>query len=236
MHKSSARILLVFTFTYLVSFGKELEYPHSFEPDPNRFSSQISAFQKIDALNNPPLGGILCTGSSSMRMWHTDIQEDLSGLTILPRGFGGSHYTDVIYYLDEVVLKYKPRALLIYEGDNDAAYGKSPTRIFSDFKYLVFRCRKALPNLRFYIIGSKPSISRWHIAEDMQKANSLIKAYCHDDSYCTYIDVWPSILGADGKPKSELFMKDNLHLNSAGYDQWAKAIAPILYKGELNYE
>lgn len=236
MHKSSAILLIILIFTFSFTIGKGLEYTHSFEPDPHRFSSQIAAFQKIDTLNRPSEGGIVCIGSSSMRMWHTRIKEDLKGLTILPRGFGGSHYTDVIYYIDELVLKYKPRAVLIYEGDNDAAYGKSPKRIFSDFKYLVMRCRKEIPELRIYIIGAKPSISRWHIADDMQYANSLIEAYCINEPNCTYIDVWPSILGVDGKPRHELFMKDNLHLNNAGYEKWAKAIAPTLQKYESKYE
>ena len=70
----------------------------------------------------------------------------------------------------------------------------------------------------------------------MQAANILIKAYCRDDSNCTYIDVWPDILGADEKPRNELFMEDKLHLNGAGYDQWANAIAPLILLKETRYE
>ena len=236
MNKSPSLLLIILAVVSSISVGKELEYPLIIEPDPTRLWPEVSVFEEAYLLDKPPVGGIVCTGSSSMRMWHSRIHEDLRGLTILPRGFGGSHFTDVIYYLDELVLKYKPRALLIYEGDNDAAYGKTPERIFSDFKYLVFRCRKELPNLRFYIIGSKPSMSRWHISEDMQAANSLIKAYCQKELDCTYIDVWPSILGTDGKPRREFFMKDDLHLNNTGYDKWTKVIAPVLQKYEAKYE
>ena len=236
MNKARSISLVILLTNGLISSGQELKYTLPMKPDPIRLASEITAFQEADILNQPPMGGVVCTGSSSMRMWHPRIKKDLLGITIVPRGFGGSHYTDVIYYVKELVLKYRPRALLIYEGDNDAAYGKSPERIFSDFKYLILRCRKDLPELRFYIVGSKPSISRWHIAEDMQTANSLIESYCRDDSYCTYIDVWPSILGTDGKPRRELFMEDKLHLNSVGYDQWANAIAPIIFKGEARIE
>ena len=65
-----------------------------------------------------------------MRMWHPRIQKDLPRLTLIPRGFGGSHYTDVIHYRETLIFQYAPRALLLYEGDNDAAYGKSLSASF----------------------------------------------------------------------------------------------------------
>ena len=236
MYKTSGILLIMLVTNCSISTGHGLEYPLPLKPDPTRFWTEIKAFQDADFLDKPPVGGIVCTGSSSMRMWHPRIQKDLPGLTIVPRGFGGSHYTDVIYYVEELVLKYQPRALLIYEGDNDAAYGKTPNQIFHDFEFLVQHIRQNLPELRFYVIGSKPSLSRWDIAEEMQAANALIKAYCREDLKCTYIDVWPNILGADEKPRDELFMEDKLHLNSVGYDQWAKTIAPVLHNVELNFE
>ena len=236
MYKTSSILLIMLVTNGSICNGDELEYPLPLEPDPARFWAEIKAFQEADILDKPPMGGIVCTGSSSMRMWHPRIQKDLTGLTIVTRGFGGSHYTDVIYYVEELVLKYQPRALLIYEGDNDAAYGKAPNQIFHDFKFLVQRIRQNLPELRFYVIGSKPSLSRWDIVEQMQAANALIKAYCRKDSNCTYIDVWPNILGTDGKPRDELFMEDKLHLNSEGYDQWANAIAPLILLEETRYE
>ncbi len=206
------------------------------DPDPARFAEAMSAFRATDAVSPPPKGAIVCTGSSSMRMWHPRIEADLPGLTLIPRGFGGSHYTDVIRYLDVLVLKHAPRALLLYEGDNDAAYGKSPERIFHDFKYLVERCREALPELRIYVIGAKPSSARWDIAEKMQAANAKIEAYCQAQEGFTYIDVWPFLLGDKGEPRRELLMEDMLHLNEAGYDQWSKAIAPVLQQGEAGFE
>ena len=212
------------------------EYPHPLEPDPARFAEAMAAFHAADAVSPPPKGAIVCTGSSSMRMWHPRIEADLPGLTLIPRGFGGSHYTDVIHYLDFLVLKHAPRALLLYEGDNDAAYGKSPERIFYDFKYLVERCREALQELRIYIIGAKPSIARWNLAKEMQAANAMIKAYCYAEPSCTYIDVWPVLLGDKGEPRPELLIKDKLHLNTAGYDAWARAIAPVLIQSELRFE
>ena len=169
-------------------------------------------------------------------MWHPRIKDDLPGLTLLPRGFGGSHYTDLIHHLEALVFRYQPRALLLYEGDNDANYGKSPERVFRDFKFLAEQCRKQLPNLRLYIIGAKPSVARWAIADQMQRSNAMIQDYCRANPGFTYIDVWPQLLDANGQVRPELFLEDKLHLNSLGYDCWTAAISPILLRNEAAFE
>ena len=234
-HKYASFIALLLVSNSLSAYDRA-DYPQTFEPDPARFASAIAEFQAADAANPPPKGAIVCTGSSSMRMWHPRIKDDLPGLTLLPRGFGGSHYTDLIYHLEALVFKYQPRALLLYEGDNDANYGKSPERIFQDFKFLAEQCRKQFPDLRLYIIGAKPSIARWAIAEQMQRSNAMIQDYCRANLGFTYIDVWSQLLDGDGQARPELFMEDKLHLNSAGYDRWTAAIAPVLLGNEAALE
>lgn len=234
-YKYAHFIVLLLASNSLFAYDRA-DYPRVFEPDPERFASAIAEFQAADAANPPPKGAIVCTGSSSMRMWHPRIKDDLPGLTLLPRGFGGSHYTDLIYYLEALVFKYQPRALLLYEGDNDAKYGKTPERIFQDFKFLVEQCREQVPDLRLYIIGSKPSVARWAIAEQMQRNNAMIQDYCRAKPGFTYIDVWPQLLDGNGQVRPELFMEDELHLNSAGYDRWTAAIAPVLLRGEAAFE
>ena len=234
-YKYAHFIVLLLASNSLFAYDRA-DYPRVFEPDPERFASAIAEFQAADAANPPPKGAIVCTGSSSMRMWHPRIKDDLPGLTLLPRGFGGSHYTDLIHYLEALVFKYQPRALLLYEGDNDAKYGKTPERIFQDFKFLVEQCREQVPDLRLYIIGSKPSVARWAIAEQMQRNNAMIQDYCRAKPGFTYIDVWPQLLDGNGQVRPELFMEDELHLNSAGYDRWTAAIAPVLIRGEAAFE
>ena len=234
-HKCASFIALLLVSNSLPAYDRA-DYPQTFEPDPARFASAIAEFQAADAANPPPKGAIVCTGSSSMRMWHPRIKDDLPGLTLLPRGFGGSHYTDLIYHLEALVFKYQPRALLLYEGDNDANYGKTPERIFQDFKFLAEQCRKQFPDLRLYVIGAKPSIARWAIAEQMQRSNAMIHDYCRANLGFTYIDVWSQLLDGDGQARPELFMEDKLHLNSAGYDRWTAAIAPVLLGNEAALE
>ncbi len=78
--------------------------------DPLRFEKDISAFEKEDKMMMPPEGAIVITGSSSIRRWHPTIKEDLALLTVIPRGFGGSTMADALYYVDRIIIPYKPRA------------------------------------------------------------------------------------------------------------------------------
>ena len=58
----------------------------------------------------------------------------------------------------------------------------------------------------------------------MKKANSVIKDYAKYDEKVFYIDTATPMIGKNGKPKSDLFVKDSLHLNSNGYDIWSSEV------------
>ena len=132
-------------------------------PDPERFRGAIDAFLAVDAESMPPTNAIVATGSSSMRGWHGRIAADLAPLTIIPRGFGGSNMNEVRYFLGELVLRYKPRAVLLYEGDNDVAVGVEPDQILAQFDAIDAAIAESLPDTRIYILAIKPSIARWHL-------------------------------------------------------------------------
>jgi lysophospholipase L1-like esterase len=200
-------------------------------PSPKRFERAIAAFEKVDAKKMPPPGGIVCVGSSSMRMWKT-IHKDLAPLAVVHRGFGGSNMNDVLHFADRIVLPYKPRAILLYEGDNDVAGGVPAKTIAATFKKLAIKLRAELPDLRIYVISPKPSVSRWKLWPKYVETNALLKAACDADKNMTYVDVAKVMLRDDGTPKPDIFIKDNLHMNAAGYKLWKSVVRPILMAGE----
>ena len=139
-------------------------------PDPQRFEAAILQFEEQDQLDPPPEGAIVLTGSSSIARWNNEAKAALAPLTVIPRGFGGSVMHDVLHYLDRVALTYKPRAILIYEGDNDT--GGSPPipneLILDDLRQIIARVHEQLPATRIYVLSVKPSILRqnaWPIAQ-----------------------------------------------------------------------
>ncbi len=197
-------------------------------PDPRRFESEIRAFADEDRAFPPPKGALLCVGSSSIRMWHSTIREDLAPSTVIPRGFGGSTMLDLLYYASRIVVPYEPRAILVYEGDNDIAEGVSPETIRLLFDALVLKVRSALPETRIYLLSIKPSPARWHLWDRMKEANRLLRSACDADERLCFIDVAARMLDEKGNPRAELFLEDGLHLNGAGYALWRDEVRAIL--------
>ena len=205
--------------------------------DPQRFESAIAAFEAADKVSPPAPGGILFTGSSSIRFWHDRLARDMQGLTVIPRGYGGSTMQDAVYYINRVVLPYKPRAIVLYEGDNDiGAYDIPATQVRDLFQLFVAMVHDHLPQTRIYMLAIKPSILRQKYWPQMQSANSLLKAVCESDNRLYYIDVASPLLLPDGSPNPELFREDNLHLNPKGYDLWTSVVKPVLMEYEAQYE
>lgn len=204
--------------------------------NPGRFENDIKKFEAADEKQMPPTGAVLCVGSSSIRMWHGKLAQDLAPLTVIPRGFGGSNTNDLLHFADRIVLKYKPRAILIYEGDNDVAQGVAPEVIVKTFEKLLDKIHTSLPDCRIYILAVKPSPLRWDNWWAMKRVNEALAEIAEDEKNVTFIDTATPMLGDDGKPRPELFVADNLHLNRAGYELWRDVVRPILVEQELRFE
>lgn len=196
------------------------------DPDPARFEEEIHLFREWDRKNSFPEGAILFTGSSSARLWRT--AEAFSGVSIINRGFGGSHISDVQYFYEDLIAPYNPSAVVLYAGDNDIAAGKSPSRVLDDFRQLAKTILDDFPDAKVLYISIKPSSSRWELWPQMDEANNKIKEFTESRKNLFYVDLATPLLGPDGKPDDSLFREDLLHLNEKGYDAWNKAIAPVL--------
>jgi lysophospholipase L1-like esterase len=193
------------------------------------FMSEIKAFRKADSIATPPKNVVLLIGSSSFTKWK-DVQEYFPSHNMLNRGFGGSSLTDVIYYANDVILKYNPKQILIYCGENDIAGSSIVTAdsVFERFKNLYAIIRSKFKKVPIAYISMKPSPSREKYLVTMQKANEQIKTYIEKQKRAAYIDVYHSMFDADGKILTNIFLSDKLHMNAAGYKIWQGIIAPYL--------
>ena len=192
----------------------------------SRWEPSIQKFEARDAKNPPEKGGIVFVGSSSMVMWKTDV--DFPELKIINRGFGGSQTADSVEFADRIVLKYEPRIVALYAGDNDIAAGKSPDQVVADTKKFFALVHDALPDTKIIYVAIKPSILRWKLVDKNREANAKIRAITEKDDRMTFCDIDTPMIGADGKPRKELFIEDGLHLSRAGYDLWNTIIGPML--------
>ncbi len=196
------------------------------DPDPNRFAKEIEAFEEWDSKNAPPAEPILFVGSSSIRMWRT--AEGFPDLPVINRGFGGSRVSDVLHFVDRIVLPYKPKVIVFYAGDNDIAGKKSAQRVLEDYRKFVMRVRGELPEVRFIFVTIKPSGQRWELWPEMHEANELIRTFSETDDRLFFADLGTPLLDGEGKPDDGFFLDDRLHLNAKGYVAWNKALAPVL--------
>jgi len=191
------------------------------------FESEIRAFEDSDRIDPPKPGGVVFVGSSSIRLW-PDLQADFPGVNVIQRGFGGSQIDQVVTYAPRIVLPYKPKLIVLYAGDNDLTAGRTPQQIFDDYKAFVTMVRKSLPNTKIAYISIKPSGDRWALADKMRATNSMIQKYAGRDRRLIFVDVFTPMLGADGKPREEIFTADRLHMNHDGYAIWRDLLTPIV--------
>lgn len=236
-HSSPSRFVTASLLTVLMM---TLGIPQAFAqelPDPTRYEDSILKFEEQDRLSPPPENAIVLTGSSSIMYWNEEAPADLAPLTVIPRGFGGTVMNDVLHYLDRVALVYKPRAILIYEGDNDTGRNNIPNDVIIDqLEQIIARIHTELPETRIYVLAVKPSVLRvasWPIAQEL---NERYKAIADSDPLVTYIDTATPFLKSDGTVMTDIFVEDNLHLNEKGYDIWAAAVRDVLIRYERAFE
>jgi len=139
---------------------------------------------------------------------------------------------DALFFVDRIVIKYRPRAVVLYEGDNDINAGIAPKKIAETFKAFVAAVHKQLPETRIYVMSIKPSPSRWSLWPKSVETNSLIKAACVGNKQLTYVSIVEPMMASDGKVRTDIFRFDRLHMNAAGYGLWRDVLKPILLNKE----
>ena len=194
--------------------------------DPTRFAEELSKFKndqgQVDAKDL-----ILFTGSSSIRLW-VEFDSYFPNHNVINRGFGGSETSDLIHYVNELVLKYQPKQVFIYEGDNDINSGEKPNAIIKEMKSLLSTIQNELPGVEIVLISAKPSISRLHLKKKYLNLNKKLEKLAKKTDGVSYVSIWEVMFDAEGQLIEDIFIEDGLHMNRQGYDIWIKKIAPLL--------
>ena len=162
-------------------------------------------------------------------MW-TTLAADFPEVPVLNRGFGGSQVRDAVWYADSVALRYRPRQVVLYAGDNDTFEGRSAQQVLSDTQAFVARIHAALPGTQIALLGIKPSPSRTHLLNVQRRTNEALRDWAASQRNVAYIDVFTPMLDAAGQPREDLFIEDRLHMNAEGYVLWRGIIAPFLVR------
>lgn len=188
----------------------------------------IRAFEEEDKRTPPPAHPVVFVGSSTIRMW--DLKRCFPSLAAVNRGFGGSDFAAAAQFAGRIVVRYAPSKIVVYSGDNDISSGKRPEWVAADFVALANRIRHGLPDTPIIVLSIKPSVARWGMWDKMRAANAEIRKFCESNKGFTFLDMTDTILGPDGRPRADVFLKDGLHLNEEAYDAWTARLSPLLEK------
>ena len=201
------------------------------EPQPatSKFEGELRKFEVDDSKTPPPAHPVLFTGSSSIRLW-TNLVADFPTLRVLNRGFGGSQMSDLVFSFDRVVRPYRPSLIVVYEGDNDLAAGKTADQVYTDYEAFLKRVRQELPGTPVALFAVKPSPSRIKLMDAQRDLNHRLEGLAGRGPGIRFIDTFHPLLDSAGKPRPELYREDGLHLNPAGYALWRGVVVETFRK------
>lgn len=191
------------------------------------FQDEVDALQKkYDTIYPSAQKTIVFTGSSSIRMWQ-DVNEQFPEHQIVNTGFGGSQATDLSYYIYDLILRFNPKKVFIYEGDNDIFAKKRPNTIRRTIRQIIDGIQRNDSTTQIVLIAAKPSIARWNLSRKYKRLNRKLERLADNNPSVAYADVWNPML--DGNTvKQDIFIDDGLHMNAKGYQIWYDVLKPFV--------
>jgi lysophospholipase L1-like esterase len=193
------------------------------------FEAEVRALEERRATNPFAPGEVAAFyGSSSIRLW-TTLVEDFDDVPVINLGFGGSTLAACAYYFERVVVPCRPKAIVVYAGENDLGDGAKPDAVVASFRELHAKAGHYLPDTIFTYLAIKPSPTRWAVIERIREVNRRIAAEieARDAAHprSVFVDVHRPMLQDDGTPRRELWTEDGIHMTRAGYRVWWQVIS-----------
>lgn len=194
------------------------------------FTQEIAKFDSLNQKESYSSNAILFTGSSSIRLW-SSLREDMQPYEVIHRGFGGARIEDLDWYFDRIFVQKRYKAVVIFCGTNNITGGNEDMSADSILHYtqkINDRIRRKYRNVPIFWIAITPVNSRIKVMDKVTEMNERWKQEFSRRKNIFLIETTPAFLGADGKPKAELFIGDQLHLNKEGYKVWSAIIHKAL--------
>jgi lysophospholipase L1-like esterase len=222
------RYIILLISSILLSCSPVKKYQNL--PEIKFWEKDIQNFEQLDKSEKYPEDAILFAGSSSIRSWNS-LEKDMDPYHVIQRGYGGAKLSDFAVYAGRIIDPHQCKAIVLFIAnditgtDND----KTPAEVAALFRSVLKTIRKVHPVAPVFWIAVTPTVSRWKVWPEIQKANTLIKEICDNQKNTYFIATDFAFLSENGVPKDELFRDDKLHLTEKGYAVWTEII-----KKELN--
>mgnify|MGYP002813302440 FL=1 len=194
-------------------------------PEVRIWEKDIQKFEQLDKSEKYPEDAILFAGSSSIRLW-TTLENDMAPYHIIQRGYGGAKLSDFTVYANLIFDTHPCKAIVLFIANDitGTQQDKTPKEVAVLFRNVLGTIRKTHPATPVFWIEVTPTVSRWKVWPEIQKANALIKDICNKEKNSRFIETYSAFLNENGLPNDELFSEDKLHLNEKGYAVWTGII------------
>lgn len=164
-------------------------------------------------------------GSSSMHNWQT-LARDMAPWTARNRGIAGATMDEITRRFGNEPRGEPPRAIVYYAGENDIAFGGTAEESVAGLKGFIAAKRKRMGQVPMFVLSLKPSPTRWGDRPAQQAYNREVRRIAEAAADITYVDIVPRLL-VNGQPGA-FYIDDGIHMNAAGYVQWAQAVSAAL--------
>ena len=173
-------------------------------------------------------------GDSITHNWESEknYEQTFAGLNMLNLGFAGDRTQNVLWRIQHGALdNIEPKLVTLMIGTNhmhNPKKGYSPDSsedIFTGIQEIIKEIRTRLPNSKIIVFSVFPR--RAPENERVKALNQLIPQIA-DNEMIFHRDISKIFLDSKGSINKTLYSRDGLHLNSKGYDSWAKALKSII--------
>ena len=229
----------IFVSVFLLSLVITIAPQKIDDPDFAKWENEIANLEKAYQTEPYDENAILFVGSSSIRLWDT-ISVDMAPWPTIRRGYGGAKLTDTIHFAPRLIgprlglgNPKRCKAIVVFVANDIAGNQKTdaaPAEVGLRFARLHHWIRQNDPTIPVFWIEVTPTNKRWNVWPEIQAATLRIRAVLDPDPYGYFIPTAGAYLGNDGRPKRDLFIEDQLHLNRDGYQIWSSIIKTHLHQ------
>ncbi len=170
---------------------------------------------------------IVFTGSSIIALWE-NFPPVMAGLSTLNTAISGSQTHDLLPRLEELVIRYDPRAVCYYCGSNDLNNAVPPEQICSNVQETFRLIRSALPRVSFIylaVIKAPQKQERWRQVDEV---NRVLQDWAGRSPGFAFIDINPVFFDDLGQARPDYYLEDRLHLTAPAYASLAAFLEPRL--------
>lgn len=211
--------------------------------------------KEIIAYEQEPIekGKILFYGHSLFTRWgapkwgYRRMDEDIrmkdGSLAVVNHGFGSSTSEELLYYYPRMVRPWEPKALVLATYANDGMYGYGPDEVMRNISKILHWARTDFPGIKLFLVEDHPRPNGkdfnkkelWNSNRiKRERLLEMFHAYAASHEDTQVIRLWnqpelfetPEDVGDYKKVREDIFAKDKVHPNQAGYD----ILGPIFRK------